>query len=416
MRVLWCTHSLAGFKPEIGGYNGCGWITSLMTEFKNCPNVQIGIAFYYGETIDFVEKDDVTYFPIEQGHIGIVDKLKSYFGYSNGWIKEEQKHINRLKEVVKRFEPDIIHVWGTETDMGLIAGETNVPVILHLQGLLSPIENSLLPPGISKNDYVSQNGWNPWKKLVLYNSLYYWKYKAEREVRILRKCRNYFGRTHFDKAISEFFSGGCNYYYCSEILREPFYCGVKWTKPERKEIVIMSTISSPLYKGADLILRTANILSKYSKVCFRWNLIGVTNLEYIEKKIGIKAKDVKVHCVGVKTAEEIKDMILDSNLYFHTSYIDNSPNSVCEAQMLGLPVMVTDVGGVTSLVKHGETGFVVPSNEPHISASLIKQICQDELSIDYISNKSVETATLRHDKTIVVESLLKGYESVIKYR
>ena len=49
MRILWCTHSLAGFKVETGGYNGCGWITSLLEEFKNISNVEIGVTFYYHE-------------------------------------------------------------------------------------------------------------------------------------------------------------------------------------------------------------------------------------------------------------------------------------------------------------------------------------------------------------------------------
>lgn len=45
MKILWCTHSLAGFKPEVGGYYGCGWITSLLEQFANLDGIEIGIAF-----------------------------------------------------------------------------------------------------------------------------------------------------------------------------------------------------------------------------------------------------------------------------------------------------------------------------------------------------------------------------------
>ena len=46
MKILWCTHSMAGFKPEVGGYHGCGWITSLLEQFANLDGIEIGIAFF----------------------------------------------------------------------------------------------------------------------------------------------------------------------------------------------------------------------------------------------------------------------------------------------------------------------------------------------------------------------------------
>lgn len=46
MKILWCTHSLAGFKPEVGGYHGCGWITSLLEQFAKFDRIEIGVAFF----------------------------------------------------------------------------------------------------------------------------------------------------------------------------------------------------------------------------------------------------------------------------------------------------------------------------------------------------------------------------------
>ena len=45
---------------------------------------------------------------------------------------------------------------------------------------------------------------------------------------------------------------------------------------------------------------------------------------------------------------------------FHSSYIENSPNSVGEAQMVGVPVVASRVGGTDSMVEHGKTGFMYP--------------------------------------------------------
>ncbi len=52
----------------------------------------------------------------------------------------------KLKQVVDDFMPDIIHVFGSEQQLGLVSSVTEIPVLLHIQGLLNPIYNALLPP------------------------------------------------------------------------------------------------------------------------------------------------------------------------------------------------------------------------------------------------------------------------------
>lgn len=86
---------------------------------------------------------------------------------------------------------------------------------------------------------------------------------------------------------------------------------------------------------------------------------------------------MNVTLLGVLNAEQLKHELLNSTLYFHPSYIDNSPNSVCEAQMLGISCIGTNVGGVSSIIEDGKTGFLVPANDPIQATFLIKQIFDD---------------------------------------
>jgi len=106
MRILWCTHSLAGFKVETGGYNGCGWITSLLEEFKNISNVEIGVTFYYHEQAKSVVRDGIRYFPLFQRHISAFDKIKTFLGDYSAWVNEESVHLDELSKVVDEFQPD----------------------------------------------------------------------------------------------------------------------------------------------------------------------------------------------------------------------------------------------------------------------------------------------------------------------
>lgn len=407
MKILWCTHSLAGFKPEAGGYNGCGWITSLLDQFANLDGFDIGVAFFYGEDAEPVIEDKITYYPITQGKVSVLGKMKTFFGDYSAWEREEISHLDRLQVIVEKFKPDVIHVWGTETDMGLIANRVDVPVIVHLQGLLNPIFNALLPPGVNQSDYIFKDGFSPIKILNNLNALNYWKYKISREVRILRSCKNYFGRTHWDRAICRLYSPTGEYYYCSEILRDIFYHG-EWTRDTSK-IRILSTISSPLYKGADLVLKTAHLLKEYAKIDFEWNLVGVGNVKLQEKITHIKASEVNVYCRGVKTPEELYQLARKSSVYFHPSYIDNSPNSVCEAQIIGLPVIAVNVGGVSTLIEDKKTGILTPPNEPHMAAMNILNLLDDNKLMVSLSVNSKEEACKRHNPRGIINSLLSLY-------
>ena len=78
--------------------------------------------------------------------------------------------------------------------------------------------------------------------------------------------------------------------------------------------------------------------------------------------------------------------------FFHPSYIENSPNSVCEAQILGLPVIACNVGGLSTIISHNHSGILIPSND-YSGASYIKEICMNEALAKRISINSIKIAT-----------------------
>lgn len=67
-------------------------------------------------------------------------------------------------------------------------------------------------------------------------------------------------------------------------------------------------------------------------------------------------------------SDKLVELLLESDLYVHTAYIDNSPNAICEAQYLGMPIIATYVGGVPSLIEQGKDGVLIPANDPFMLA------------------------------------------------
>ena len=56
---------------------------------------------------------------------------------------------------------------------------------------------------------------------------------------------------------------------------------------------------------------------------------------------------------------------------------EGMPNVLLEAMAMGLPCVGTDVGGVAEVIRHGETGFVVPKKDPAAMAEALGRLLGD---------------------------------------
>jgi glycosyltransferase involved in cell wall biosynthesis len=61
-----------------------------------------------------------------------------------------------------------------------------------------------------------------------------------------------------------------------------------------------------------------------------------------------------------------------------TSLNEGTPVSLIEAQAANLPVESTNIGGVRDVVLDGETGFLVPSNQPELFAEKLLELVKNE--------------------------------------
>ncbi|NOQ32161.1 MAG: glycosyltransferase [Helicobacteraceae bacterium] len=111
--------------------------------------------------------------------------------------------------------------------------------------------------------------------------------------------------------------------------------------------------------------------------------------------------------------EVLLNGLLEANFYVHPSYIDNSPNSVCEAQILGIPVICTNVGGVSSLVEDNKTGFLVPANDPIKIADIIVSTYNNESLLNEISENEISVAKKRHNPDSIKRDLIMIYNEMV---
>ena len=417
MRILWISATAGNYQsPNAsgGGYNGGGWISSMQYELAKRDDIKLGIAFCRNGEPAKVEQDGVVYYPIPHHTKSKKDKILDLFKLNDATRDEVlwPYYEHKFKEVIEDFEPDVIHIFGSELYHGLAARVAgNIPMVLHIQGLLSLYIYILLPPGFSRREYI-MSGKGLKGKFHHLQYLAYWKRSVYREKAILNAVPYVIGRTEWDRQAMAVLNPKAKYYYGGEILRDVFYEARERQIPNVPTIT--TTISFPTYKGYDVILKVANILKNELHLNFQWNVYGNIDPDFMEKYIGLSHQDLNVNLCGVASAETLCDALLSSTMYFHSSYIENSPNSVGEAQMVGVPVVASRVGGTDSMVEHGKTGFLYPVTDPYIAAYYIKRLIDNKEENMAIGIKAREIALVRHDKRQIVKELLDVYEQIKK--
>ncbi|MBO4641854.1 MAG: glycosyltransferase [Bacteroidaceae bacterium] len=419
-KVLWLIANYNVQKDSVvkGNYNGEGWVSSLLQIVQSSNVVDLGVA-YITHSIQEKEsvRDGAFYFPIYEKPKTSLQKLRKYYG---GYKRKAINDLNvQLLSVINKFQPDVIHLFGLENPMATILGRGCVPVVVHMQGLLGPIDNAFFPQGFNNSSFL----WPITKREWLIRNGYIFAQKdihvrGEREKELFANMKYCMGRTEWDKQVSRLMAPNSIYFHVDEVLRTTFYENAgKWKKLQKSTFIITSTISETIYKGLDVILKTAHLLKNETNLNFLWQVVGINDssdfVRFFEKKSGIRSADVHLNYLGVQDERSLCQILLSSNVYVHPSYIDNSSNSVCEAQMLGVPVIGTYVGGIPSLIRHMESGILVPANAPFELAEWIKQLSENEDICNSLSKNGFQAATIRHDKKKILNDLISAYKSTI---
>lgn len=77
--------------------------------------------------------------------------------------------------------------------------------------------------------------------------------------------------------------------------------------------------------------------------------------------------------------EQIEDYLRASDIFVLSSEREGLPNALIEAMACGLPVVATEIGGVTDLIVHGESGLLVPAGDASaLEEGIMRHLSQPE--------------------------------------
>ena len=416
MKVLWFSPTPSLAREYIGNeFHSGGWIESFHKEIIKFNNIELAVAFWNYRTFNnskFEYKNTVFY--QLSGKKGKIKNLyQNHFGISK---KDIEIKVKKYLKIIADFKPDIIQIFGAESDFGLIIDKVNIPVIIYMQGILDNCKINFLK-GIDKKYYFKKTlreiimGGGFKKNL---KNIYI---TAEQEEQILSKCNYVVGRTDFDRLMSYFYNKNIKYYHCDEIMREAFYSN-EWHFNYSNTLKIISTISGSVYKGVKSIFEAITLIKLNFNVNLEWNIIGLKEDDSVIKllkkmKIITDQNNKYVNYLGQNDENSMIKKMLEANLFVLPSNIDNSPNSLIEAMLLGMPIITTYAGGIPSLIENNKDGILIQDNDPYLlSAAILELYNNNEKAIKLGYNARIK-ALKRNDPIKISEQILKLYNDIL---
>ncbi len=423
MKILWlCNIMLPRIAKSLSMpySNSGGWLTGISDGLLKRADVELIVLFPVKNKIS----------PME----GMADGTR-YFAFEwNGMDFFCNKNTEQyFCDVLNRVEPDIVHIFGTEFPHTLemvhaceITGYIDRTVI-NIQGLVSVLAEhyfAFLPRRViyayTLRDLLRRDNIRLARKKF--------QKRGKLEIEALQKTPHIIGRTDWDRAcIERICAGGVNYYFCNETLRDIFYHN-EWSleKCERHS-VFLSQWGYPI-KGFHLFLEAIpDLIKKYPDM--RIYITGdnpfaaksvketlKTSYYQIYIKNLIKKYRLEKHILFLGknlNAQSMCKAYMRAHAFLLPSSIENSPNSLGEAMLLGVPCVASDVGGVRNMLKDKEEGFIYPADEYYMIAYYISLIFDNDDLARSLSAKARLHALQTHNREKNLQNLMCIYDNII---
>ena len=122
-----------------------------------------------------------------------------------------------------------------------------------------------------------------------------------------------------------------------------------------------------------------------------------------------------VFFTGGLNADQMAHHYKTANVFICPSSIENSPNSLGEAQLVGTPSVASFVGGNPDFVTHEESGLLYRFEEYEMLAYYISRIFEDDNLAIKLSKGGRNIALNRHNRKMNTETLISIYNKVLDY-
>lgn len=413
MKVLWVTAQVLPLVSEdlsIEKTGFGGWVMNMLEQLKVIPDLELGVAMVSSKTDSLIN--------VER------EKIKCYIvpEVGNKNLTEDNRDL-----IIKQFNPDIIHIEGNEFGIhNCFSKITSIPVLLSLQGILSgyePYQYGELPIVdylFSPNSKHSLTAW-----ILYFRKHFLFDKRIFTEIETISNVKYLSGRTFWDHAHSYWVNPKAKYFVCNRILRPVFYKEMWECNNNEQYSIFVGNGYSPL-KGLHFVIEAVNLLKKEfptvkvyvagkcpieKKKKFSIHKYGYSNL--IKKKIEQYHLEENIIFLGSLLGDEMVNKMKKCNVYCLPSLIENSPNTLGEAMMLGMPCVSAYTGGASDMAIDEKECLFYRANDPKLLAWQLRRIFIDDNLAKKIGAAARKHAMITHDPIKNRDMLLEAYKYIL---
>lgn len=431
-RVLWiCNIMLPAIARELHlpYSNREGWLSGIFerVQGKEAP-FELGVCFPVQKG-----KADRSKFG-ENGFFAVRD-MKCYVFVEDMEHPEryDDKMEERFAEIFRDFDPDLVHIFGTEFPHSLAAvrafGKPEKILVgiqglcgeiakVYMAGLPKRVQNQVTFRDFIRKDSIRQQQ----KKFVI---------RGQHEAETIKGCGNITGRTRFDREGTAAINPGAKYYSMSETMREEFYTG-RWDAERcERHSIFLGQGDYPL-KGMHFVLQAmaelkrdypdlklyvaGNSIVEHGSLKQRLKLPAYG--KYLLKLMKQYGLEQKVIMTGKLRADEMKEQFLKSSVFVCPSVLENSPNTVGEAMLLGVPIAASETGGIPDMITDGRDGLLFRTGDAKALAGAVARLWDEERDREghtlaqRLSGQAARRAFLVHDGECNYLRLLEIYREI----
>ena len=430
MRVLWLCNIMLPFIAKSLGQKIVvkeGWLSGLASKLmanQESNDITLAICFPASENLNMV-KGDTSLF-VKNKAQGI-----EYYIFREDTVHPEHYDAGleeSLDAIIRDFEPDLVHIFGTEYPHTLACVRAfghPERTLIGIQGLCSAIAEVYmadLPYSVQKKktfrDILKKDG--------LFDQQAKFAKRGEYEKEALSLVGHVTGRTDFDREMTKKYAPGAKYHFMNETLRSDFYHDTWSIDRIERYSLFLSQGNYPI-KGLHYVIDILpEILGEFEETVVYVAGDVITANDSIKDKIKISGygkfllSQIKKHklqdhvkFVGRLQSDRMCARFLKTHVFLCPSAIENSPNSVGEAMLLGVPVVSADVGGVHNLVDDGRDGILYPKDKPKRLKDSILRIFEDDKLAVLLSSNAKAHALRTHDPDTNYRRLLDIYRAIV---
>lgn len=426
MKVLWiCNIMPPAIAKQLGvSYsNREGWLSGLLDRViqEQGNRIELGIAFPTGEEMGDLKRTMQLNESTSCRCYGFAEDTETPEVYDPSLEK-------RFEEILADFQPDILHVFGTEFPHALacikVYGRPE-RTLVGIQGLCGAIAEKYmadLPAKVQRQvtlrDRIREDSLKQQQKKF--------KKRGEHEKAALLIAGHIAGRTDFDREQTARINPSAQYHYLNETLRGIFYHD-RWKRTACEQYSIFLSQGDYPLKGFHYLLQALpKVLEQFPDThvyVAGSNIIEVGTFKdrlklsaygkYIRKLIKESKLSGHITMLGRLDAEEMKEQYLRCHLFVLPSALENSPNSLGEAMMLGMPCVAADVGGVHNLLTDGGDGMLYPAGDVGALSDRIIEIFTKEAIVERFSDNARKHARVNHDTDQAYYRLIHIYREML---